>query len=35
LDFVFLSGWSEVEDWQRWVAKENIIVRQSIQALME
>lgn len=35
LDFVFLSGWSEVEDWQRWVSKEGIIVRQSIQALME
>ena len=35
LDFVFLSGWSEVADWQHWVASEGITVRQDIRALME
>lgn len=35
LDFVFLSGWSEVADWQHWVASEGITVRQDIQALTE
>ena len=35
LDFVFLSGWSEVEDWQHWVSNEGIWVQQSITALME
>ncbi|WP_062374928.1 HAD family hydrolase [Halomonas sp. KX33721] len=35
LDFVFLSGWSEVGNWQRWVASEGITVRQDIQALTE
>jgi len=24
LDFVFLSGWSEVSDWQSWTSKERI-----------
>lgn len=33
LDFVFLSGWSEVADWQRWVTSEGITVRQNIRAL--
>lgn len=33
--FVFLSGWSEVADWQHWVASEGITVRQDIRALME
>ena len=35
LDFLFLSGWSEVADWQRWVTGEGITVRQDIQALTE
>lgn len=33
LDFVFLSGWSEVADWKHWVASEGITVRQDIQKL--
>ena len=33
LDFVFLSGWSEVAGWQRWVAREGITVQQDIKAL--
>ncbi|MBR9925683.1 MAG: HAD family hydrolase [Gammaproteobacteria bacterium] len=35
LDFVFLSGWSEVADWESWVASEAIGVRQDIRHLME
>lgn len=35
LDFVFLSDWSEVEDWQHWVASEGIRVQQNIKALTE
>lgn len=35
LDFVFLSGWSEVADWESWVASEAIGVRQYIRHLME
>lgn len=27
LDFVFLSGWSEVADWEGWVAAEDIVHR--------
>ncbi|WP_445357564.1 HAD family hydrolase [Microbulbifer sp. ANSA002] len=30
LDFVFLSGWSEVADWQRWVMHNKINVREAI-----
>lgn len=35
LNFVFLSGWSEVAGWQDWVKGEGITVRQDIQALTE
>ncbi len=35
LNFVFLSGWSEVAGWQDWVTGEGITVRQDIQALTE
>lgn len=35
LDFVFLSGWSEVADWQHWAAQEGIRVEQDIKALTE
>lgn len=35
LDFVFLSGWSEVEGWQGWTAAEGINVCQNIQGLLE
>lgn len=35
LDFVFLSGWNEVANWQDWVATEGITVRQDIRALTE
>ncbi|XKF16222.1 HAD hydrolase-like protein [Halomonas sp. BLK-85] len=35
LDFVFLSGWSEVADWESWVASEAIGVRQDIKHLTE
>lgn len=33
IDFVFLSGWSEVSDWQQWVEKEQITVRSSVNRL--
>lgn len=32
-EFVFLSGWSEVSDWQHWVSREDIAISQDIQAL--
>ncbi|MFW8567313.1 HAD family hydrolase [Orrella sp. 11846] len=35
LDFVFLSGWSEVADWGTWTESEGITVRQAIRDLME
>ena len=35
LDFLFLSGWSEVADWQRWVSSEGIQLQQDIEALMK
>lgn len=31
LDFIFLSGWSEVIDWMEWVLASNIVSYQSIQ----
>lgn len=34
LDFLFLSGWSEVVDWDRWVAASNIASRQNIRDLL-
>ncbi len=30
LDFVFLSGWSEVQDWQEWTQKVDIEVKGNI-----
>lgn len=30
LDFIFLSGWSEVADWKCWAASEKLIVRKYI-----
>jgi phosphoglycolate phosphatase-like HAD superfamily hydrolase len=35
LDFVFLSGWSEVAHWQGWVVCEGITALPDIKALME
>jgi phosphoglycolate phosphatase-like HAD superfamily hydrolase len=35
LDFVFLNGWSEVEDWDTWAASEGISVRQDVRELMD
>ncbi len=35
LDFVFLSGWSEVADWQRWIKDSGQVHMQSIQSLLE
>lgn len=34
LDFVFLSGWSEVKDWESWVAEESIFATQNLESLM-
>ena len=34
LDFVFLSDWTEVRDWQDYCEQNNIIVKQSIQQLL-
>lgn len=33
LDFVFLSQWSEVSDWQTWCSSLNIDIRSNINAL--
>jgi len=30
LDFVFLSDWTEVADWQTYCAENNIVVHNSI-----
>lgn len=35
LDFVFLSGWSEVAGWQAWCAREDITVKRNILEVME
>ncbi|XGA79212.1 HAD hydrolase-like protein [Halomonas sp. CH40] len=35
LDFLFLSGWSEVADWASWVAFEDISLQHNIKALTE
>lgn len=34
LDFVFISGWSEVVDWAAWIAGQGISTVDSIQSLM-
>lgn len=34
LEFVFLSGWSEVEDWQTWTSSFGLKVSQSIESLL-
>lgn len=34
LNFIFLSSWSEVKDWQNWVAKEEIKTEESIEGLL-
>lgn len=33
LDFIFLSGWSEVKNWQEWARKEEIEVKDNIEGL--
>lgn len=33
-DFVFLSGWSEVEEWCEWVNKNNIIAYDGVKELI-
>lgn len=35
LDFVFLSSWSEVADWQAWAAREEITTKLNISELLE
>lgn len=34
LDFVFLSGWSEVEDWESWVSDNGIKTASCIESLL-
>ncbi len=34
LDFVFLSGWTEVHDWQEYCAKNNMVALESISQLL-
>lgn len=34
LDFVFLSGWTEVKDWQTYCSQNNIAVRSSLLKLL-
>lgn len=33
LDFVFLSGWSEVKDWESWVAENSICATRNMESL--
>ena len=35
LDFVFLSGWSEIKDWPEWSAHYQLSVAENLQTLME
>ena len=35
LDFVFLSGWSEIKDWPEWSAHYQLSVAENLQNLME
>jgi phosphoglycolate phosphatase-like HAD superfamily hydrolase len=35
LDFVFLSDWTEVSDWQAYCAHNNIIVKANLQQLLD
>jgi phosphoglycolate phosphatase-like HAD superfamily hydrolase len=35
LDFVFLSDWTEVSDWQAYCAQNNIIVKANLQQLLD
>ena len=35
LDFVFLSGWTEVRDWQEYCAQNNIVALESISQLLK
>ena len=35
LDFVFLSGWSEVADWQTWVIENNLLNFGNLHGLLE
>jgi len=34
LDFVFLSGWSEVKGWESWVAENGICATRNVESLM-
>jgi phosphoglycolate phosphatase-like HAD superfamily hydrolase len=34
LDFVFLSGWTEVRDWQEFCTQNNIVVLESLTQLL-
>ncbi|RDK84000.1 UNVERIFIED_ORG: phosphoglycolate phosphatase-like HAD superfamily hydrolase [Idiomarina abyssalis] len=34
LDFVFLSGWSEVKGWESWVAENGICATRNMESLM-
>jgi phosphoglycolate phosphatase-like HAD superfamily hydrolase len=34
LDFVFLSGWTEVKDWQEYCNLHQILVRNNISQLL-
>ena len=34
LDFIFLSGWTEVADWQKFCEAHQITVKQDIKALL-
>ena len=35
LDFVFLSDWTEVSDWQQYCAKNSIVTYKNMQSLLE
>lgn len=35
LDFVFLSGWSEVADWEAWVSANGLAHVNSVQSLVD
>lgn len=35
LDFVFLSGWSEVVEWKAWIEAENLKCLHSVSELLQ
>ena len=35
LDFLFVTGWSEVDDWESWISREGIVIVYDIRSVVE